>query len=90
MSPIVAFPIMTAAGAIQQPIATATFVFNNQVPLKKAFTIGLFGIVGVGIGFLVVSHMTTTQLHWLLVVVILYNIITLSRSYLQDRRLGKI
>lgn len=90
MSPIVAFPIMTAAGAIQQPIATATFVFNKQVPLKKAFTIALFGIIGVAIGFLVVSHMSTKQLHWLLVIVILYNIITLSRSYLNDRKMGKL
>jgi hypothetical protein len=35
MSPLVAFPIMTTAGAIQQPVTTFAFIFAGKLPLKK-------------------------------------------------------
>ena len=35
VSPAVAFPIMTTAGAMQQPLTTLVFVQQNKIPLKK-------------------------------------------------------
>lgn len=35
VSPVVAFPIMTTAGAMQQPLTTLVFVQQNKIPLKK-------------------------------------------------------
>ncbi|OYV53020.1 MAG: hypothetical protein B7X00_02165 [Legionella sp. 21-45-4] len=35
VSPAVAFPIMTTAGAMQQPLTTLVFLKQNRIPLKK-------------------------------------------------------
>ncbi|AIT09360.1 hypothetical protein LO80_04840 [Candidatus Francisella endociliophora] len=80
MSPIVAFPIMTTAGAIQQPVTTFAFLLNNTIPLKKALIVGCFGIIGVFIGFNIITILSTEQLQWLLVIVIGYNTISLIRA----------
>jgi len=81
MSPLVAFPIMTAAGAIQQPVTTVAFIFGGKVPLRKVLIVSLFGIVGVFIGFQIVTMLSTEQLQWLLVLVIAYNVVSLICSY---------
>ena len=81
MSPLVAFPIMTTAGAIQQPITTFAFVFAGKIPLKKILMVGLFGVIGVFIGFNIVTALSTTQLHCLLILVIGYNTVNLICSY---------
>ncbi|WP_209451680.1 sulfite exporter TauE/SafE family protein [Allofrancisella frigidaquae] len=86
MSPLVAFPIMTAAGAIQQPVTTFAFTVNNAIPLKKALIVGIFGIIGVFIGFNVVTALSTEQLQWLLVIVIAYNTISLLNSYYKSKK----
>ena len=80
MSPLVAFPIMTTAGAIQQPVTTFAFLLNNTVPLRKVLIVGGFGVIGVFIGFNIVTLLSTEQLQWLLVVVIGYNTISLIRT----------
>lgn len=85
MSPIVAFPIMTTAGAIQQPVTTFAFLINNTVPLKKALIVGCFGVVGVLIGVNIVTILSPQQLQWLLVVVIGYNTISLIRAVNKSR-----
>ena len=35
ISPVIAFPIMTVAGAMQQPLTTLVFLQQNKIPLKK-------------------------------------------------------
>ncbi len=81
MSPLVAFPIMTAAGAIQKPFTTVTFALNNKIPLKPVLVISLSGIIGVFIGLAVISHLSFSALHWLLIVILLFNIFGIARSY---------
>lgn len=85
MSPKVAFPIMTTAGAIQQPVTTFAFLMNNAIPLKKALIVGCFGIIGVFIGVNIVTMLSADGLHWLLVVVIGYNTISLIRSFMKSK-----
>jgi uncharacterized membrane protein YfcA len=82
MSPVVAFPIMTAAGAIQQPVTTFAFLVNNAIPIKKVLIVSSFGIVGVFIGFQIITVLSVDQLQWLLVIIIAYNIISLARSFI--------
>ena len=87
MSPLVAFPIMTAAGAIQQPVTVMAFIFSGKVPLRKAVIVSLFGIIGVFIGFQIVTMLSTEQLQWLLVIVITYNTVGLIRAYRKSRKI---
>lgn len=86
MSPLVAFPIMTTAGALQQPLTTGIFVLKNKVPLKKSLLIGLYGIVGVLLAIPAITHLNTTKLHCLLIIVLTYNTIMMGLGYLKHRR----
>jgi uncharacterized membrane protein YfcA len=86
MSPLVAFPIMTAAGALQQPLSTGIFVMKNRVPLKKSLLIGLYGVGGVMLAMPVITHLSITKLHGLLVLVLSYNTIMMGKGYLQHRK----
>ncbi|MFV9979589.1 MAG: hypothetical protein AB8V06_02790 [Francisella endosymbiont of Hyalomma asiaticum] len=81
MSPV--FPIMTAAGAIQQPVTTFAFLINNTVPIRKVLIVSCFGMIGVFIGFNIVTMLSVNQLQWLLVIVIIYNVISLTRSFIK-------
>lgn len=86
VSPLVAFPIMTTAGAMQQPLTTLVFLQQNKIPLKKTLILSLAGCLGVGIALLLFRHLTVTWLHSLLVVILIYNFIAIGRTYLQTRR----
>ena len=83
MSPVVAFLIMTTAGAIQQPVTAFAFLINNTVPIKKVLIVSCFGVIGVFIGFNIVTILAVNQLQWLLVIVITYNVISLVRSFIK-------
>jgi uncharacterized membrane protein YfcA len=85
MSPLAAFPIMTSAAAIQQPITTFAFIYAGKIPYKKILIMSFFGIIGVFIGFQMISTLSTTQLHSLLVLVLSYNTVSLIRSYLKGK-----
>lgn len=86
MSPLIAFPIMTAAGALQQPLSTCIFVFKNKVPLKKALLISLYGVIGVLLALPIITHLSARKLHILLIIVLTYNTIRMAVSYLKHRR----
>lgn len=81
MSPLVAFPIMTAAGALQQPLSTGIFVFQNKVPLKKTMYISIAGIAGVLLAIPVITHLNVTKLHFLLVGVLSYNTVMMGQGF---------
>lgn len=86
VSPLVAFPIMMTAGAMQQPLTTLVFLQQRKIPLKKTLILSLAGCVGVGITLPLFSHLTISWLHSLLLVILLYNFIAIGRTYLQTRR----
>jgi len=85
ISPVVAFPIMATAGAMQQPMITYIFLKQNKIPLKKAFFISLFGCIGVLLGLPIVSHLNAKSLHLLLLSVMIYNVYSIARTYLQAK-----
>jgi len=80
LSPWVAFPIMTTAGALQQSFATSTLTLTSKVPLKPALLMTCVGIIGVLIGLPLVTHLSANRLHWLLLIIIIYNTLMMAKS----------
>jgi uncharacterized membrane protein YfcA len=85
VSPIVAFPIMTTAGALQQPLTTLIFVQKNKIPLKKTLILSLSGCVSVLITLPVFTKLTINWLHLLLLVILIYNFFAIGRTYRRSR-----
>lgn len=87
-SPLIAFPIMMTAGAIQQPLTTLVFLQQNKIPLKKTLILSLAGCLGVFITLPIFSHLTITWLHTLLLVILIYNFFAIGRTYLRSRAIS--
>ncbi|MCE0722093.1 MULTISPECIES: sulfite exporter TauE/SafE family protein [Legionella] len=85
VSPVVAFPIMTTAGAMQQPLTTFVFLKHNKIPLKKTMILSLAGCFGVFITIPIFMQLTITWLHFLLLFILTYNFFAVGRSYLRSR-----
>jgi uncharacterized membrane protein YfcA len=85
VSPLVAFPIMMTAGAMQQPLTTLVFLQQNKIPLKKTLILSLAGCLGVFITLPIFSLLTITWLHTLLMALLAYNFITIGHNYLLER-----
>lgn len=81
LSPAIAFPIMTAAGALQQPLTTMTFNFNQKIPIKKALWMGLWGVLGACATIPLVIHLSSEKLHWVLLAVLCFNGFLMLKSY---------
>lgn len=79
MAPLVAFPIMTSAGLIQQAVATLTFASKKQVATREAFLLGAAGVVGTVIAIPLVTAFSPYYLRWLLLGIIVYNLYMLAR-----------
>ena len=88
ISPVVAFPIMTTAGAMQQPLTTLVFVQQNKIPLKKTLILSFAGCIGVFITLPIFTQLTVGWLHSLLLCILLYNLFAISRTYLQTKSKG--
>lgn len=84
LSPFIAFPIMTTAGALQQPFTTSAFALNNRIPIKATFIVGLAGIIGVLVAMPLVTHLSFSILRWLLLIIVIINAIMMFRSYLKQ------
>lgn len=89
VSPAVAFPIMTTAGAMQQPLTTLMFLQQKKIPLKKTLLLSLGGCLGVLLVLPVFRYLTASWLHSLLIVILIYNALTIGRAYLRDRSLRR-
>lgn len=91
MTPIAVFPIMTTSGALQQSATTFSFLKSHKdLPLKEAIYAAIFGCIGVIVAFFMLKSFTPEGLHWLLLMVILYNIYMIGKSYLQEQRIKKV
>ena len=90
VSPAVAFPIMTTAGAMQQPLTTMVFLQQGKIPLKRTLLISLGGCIGVLCILPFFKYFTVTWLHALLLVILIYNLIAISRDYFRSRYLASI
>lgn len=85
MSPIVAFPIMMVAGAMQQPLTTMMFLKQGRIPIKKTLILTIGGCIGVLIILPVFKYITVSWLHFLLLGILIFNIVSIGRSYLKHR-----
>jgi uncharacterized membrane protein YfcA len=85
ISPVVAFPIMTTAGAMQQPLTTLVFLQQGKIPLKKTLILSLSGCLGVMITIPLFNKLTITWLHLLLLFILIYNFFAIGRTYLNSR-----
>lgn len=85
VSPAVAFPIMTTAGAMQQPLTTMVFLKQNKIPLKKTLLVSLGGCLGVFLAMPIFSALSENVLHQLLMGILVYNILMISLAYIKDR-----
>lgn len=83
ISPVVAFPIMTTAGAMQQPLTTLVFLQQNKIPLKKTMILSLAGCIGVMITIPIFKQLTITWLHLLLLCILIYNLLAVGHTYLR-------
>jgi uncharacterized membrane protein YfcA len=85
ISPVVAFPIMTTAGAMQQPLTTLVFLQKDKIPLKKTLILSLSGCLGVLITIPIFTQLTITWLHLLLLGILIYNFLAIGHTYLRER-----
>ena len=86
VSPLVAFPIMMTAGAMQQPLTTFMFLRHaTHMPIKRILWVSLGGCLGVALILPVFQYLTITWLHGLLIVILCFNLIAISRTYMQTR-----
>ncbi len=92
VSPVVAFPIMTTAGAMQQPLTTLVFLQQNKIPLKKTLILSFSGCIGVLMVLPLFLQLTAVWLHSLLLLILIYNFYAISRTYWGARvaKSGKI
>lgn len=86
VSPVVAFPIMTTAGAMQQPLTTLIFLKQRKVPIKKTLVISLSGCFGVLLILPVFKYFSAKCLHMLLIAILVYNIFSISLALLKDKK----
>lgn len=79
-SPIIAFPIMATASAFQMPATAIPFVLKRKFYFKSTLLLIIFGTIGVFIAAPLIAHVNSYYLKWILFVVIIYNIIMLSKA----------
>lgn len=72
LHPLGAFPIMTGACALVQPVAATQFLKGNRVAWGPALGLTLGGIVGVLIAAYVVKQLPLAALRWLVAIVVTY------------------
>lgn len=89
VSPAVAFPIMTTAGAMQQPLTTLVFLQQGRIPLKKTLILSFAGCFGVYLAVLLFNHLNVSWLHSLLLCIVIYNLITMTRAWLSARNMNQ-
>ena len=85
VSPVVAFPIMMTAGAMQQPLTTLVFLRQRKIPLKKTLLLSLGGCIGIAIILPMFHLFSVGSLHMLLFCIVTYNLISVSRDYWRTR-----
>lgn len=88
ISPLAAFPIMTTAGAMQQPLTTLVFLQQDKIPLKRTLILSLSGCLGVFFAVSIFAHLTVSGLHSLLILIVLFNLYNVSKNYYQNRKIS--
>lgn len=84
MSSIVVFPIMTIAGAIQQPLSSSVFLHNRQIPLQKAMWIMIPGSLTVIVLLPFMFSIIIDWLHKALLCILIFNVIAIGRNFIKE------
>jgi uncharacterized membrane protein YfcA len=90
VSPAVAFPIMSTAGAMQQPLTTMIFLKERKIPIKKTLILSLAGCIGVLLIMPIFKWFSAKTLHIILITVLIYNIINIGKAYLASKKQFKL
>lgn len=90
VSPAVAFPIMTTAGAMQQPLTTLMFLKQGKIPLQKTFLVSFGGCLGVLMIVPIFPYLNAAYLHNLLIGILLFNLYRIGKAYTMDKRLEQL
>jgi len=85
LSPLVAFPIMTTAGAIVQSMTALTFTTNNEIELKETLLLTFSGIIGVAVAVPFITYVNLYFLRWGLFSVVIYNAATIWHTYHKEK-----
>jgi uncharacterized membrane protein YfcA len=85
LSPLVAYPIMTTAGAIVQSTTAYAFVAKKEVAIEESLLLALSGLVGVAIAVPLITYVNLTTLRWLLLVIVIYNAVMMRKAYLREK-----
>jgi len=80
MDPIAAFPIMTAACGLLQPVASLRFFQTGAFAWGPSFGLAFAGIFGVLVAFFIVKHLPLVALRWLVLAVVAYAAFAMLRS----------
>jgi hypothetical protein len=85
ISPAVAFPIMTTAGAMQQPLTTLLFLKQGKIPVKKTLVISMGGCLGVLLVLPIFKFFSARTLHLILISVLIYNILSIGKAFFKQK-----
>lgn len=80
VNPIIAFPIMASASAFQMPVTSVTFIAKKKMYFKSAILLAAFGTLGVFLAAPIISMVDIHTLKWILFAVVVYNVVTLSKT----------
>lgn len=90
VTPLMAFPVMAVAGSLQQPIST--FILSarskTKVPFKEIFILSLSGCVALVLVLPLFSRLMVNWLHWLLFLILFYNLISIGQNYFHIKTPG--
>lgn len=90
VSPILAFPIMTTAGALQQPLTTMALLKGHTGNMKKIAYVTIFGVLAVLGTIPLFLSLNTSMLRGILMGVLIYNIAMLARSIVQEHGKARV
>jgi len=80
VNPIIAFPVMTTASAFQMPLTAVPFILKKKFYFKSTLILAITGAIGVMLAAPLISMINSYTLKWILLVIVIYNIVTLTKS----------
>jgi uncharacterized membrane protein YfcA len=86
LSPLVAFPIMTTAGAIVQSTTAYAFLVKGEVEPQESLILALSGLAGVAVAVPLIAYVNLGQLRWLLLLIVAYNAVTMWMTYQREKK----
>lgn len=80
ISPIVAYPIMTTASAVQMPMTAIPMIKSHKFLSFSSLLMTIAGLLAVAIAAPVISKINSAELKWILLIVLIYNITQLLKQ----------